>query len=118
MKRVLLRASAILLVLSLTVQADDFTISWLPPTQYTDGTPLLEQELDFYTLYINGTGVVNLDVILGTWTANVTITEPGTHVLALTVTANNGVESNLSDTVNFTVGPRTPMAPVSLTILP
>ena len=118
MKRVLLRASAILLVLSLTVQADAFTITWQPPTQYTDGTSLLEQELDFYTLYINGTGVVNLDVILGTWTANVTITEPGTHVLALTVTANNGVESNLSDTVNFTVGPRTPSAPVSLTILP
>lgn len=118
MKRVLLRASAILLVLSLTVQADDFTISWLPPTQYTDGTPLLEQELDFYTLYINGTGVVNLDVILGTWTADITITEPGTHVLALTVTANNGVESALSTPVNFTVGPRTPMAPINLTVLP
>lgn len=91
-------------------RADTFTISWTPPAAYTDGTPLFEQDLDFYTVYINNEPIVNLQVIVGTWTADITITQPGTHDLTMTVTDYNGQESAQSNMVNFTVGPRTPGA--------
>jgi len=78
----------------------------------------LEQDLDFYTLYINDTAMLDLDVILGQWTAEITITEPGTHDIELSVTSIAGQESSRSNMVNFTVGPRTPGAPANLTILP
>lgn len=104
------------LLASLTVDATEFTITWTPPTENEDNTPLLEQDLDFYTLYINGQPVVNFDSIVGTWTAVIVINEPGTNPGELTVTALNGQESGFSNTVNFLVGPRTPKNPTNLTI--
>jgi hypothetical protein len=99
------------LMISTTTQASTIQLSWTPPTEYEDGTPLLEQDLDFYTVYINGTPATNLDVIVGTWSAEIVFTVPGSHQVALTVTDLNGQESQLSNTQVFTVGPRTPKAP-------
>lgn len=116
----LIRAIAVVLVLTLTVQiqshsrADTYTLSWTPPTEYENNTPLPEQDLDYYTLYIDDEPVIELDVIIGTWTTDITIDEEGTYVISLTVTAINGQESRRSGTVNFTVGPRIPGAPMNL----
>jgi len=103
-------------LLSTSAIADTFVLSWTPPTAYMDGTSLMEQDLDFYTFYLNGAPIVNFDVILGQWSAEVTITEPGTHIGALTVTDLNGQESPLSNEISLTVGPRTPGAPTNLTV--
>jgi hypothetical protein len=97
------------------------TISWSPPTEYTDGAPLLEQELDFYTFYCNGAALKEIDVVIGTHSDNVSLTAlpTGSYTCELTVTAlpitpNVGAESGPSNSINFTIGPRVPMAPADL----
>jgi hypothetical protein len=95
-----------------TAQAATLTLTWTPPTEYEDGTPLFEQDLDYYTVHINGQPVANLAVVVGTWTADIVITAPGTHDVNMTVTDLNGETSVFSNTQVFTVGPRTPKAPV------
>ena len=97
------------------------TISWTPPTQYTDTSPLLEQDLDFYTFYCNGIMVKQIDSIIGTYSNVVDLTGLPTadYVCHLTVTAlpiipNAATESGASNTINFTIGPRVPMAPAGL----
>lgn len=114
MKRALQIILACLLLGSLTIQADVFTISWLPPTQYTDGSPLLEQDLDYYTLYVDGFSTIYYDSIPGTYSQLHEIVPAGTYELTLTVTSLEGVESGPSNMIVFTVGPRTPKPPVLL----
>jgi hypothetical protein len=110
----LLRATALLLLASITF-AFDRSISWTPPTFYVGGAPLLEQDLDFYTLYCDDVQLVTLDSIIGTWTATITFPDTGgTHTCWLTVTTLAGIESDPSNTYVFTNQPpaRKPMAPV------
>jgi hypothetical protein len=97
----------------------DRTVEWEPPTQYENGDALLEQDLDFYTLYCNAQPFVTIDSIIGQRTAIVDFGPlgEGTHECYLTVTALNGMESAPSNTANFTVGPRTPMAPTNFVIV-
>ncbi len=123
---------AVLLLGSLTVQYHDgnlrlnsayaqvggiLTISWTPPTQYTDGFPLLEQELDFYTFYCNGAQVKQFDSIIGTRSNDVDISglASGDYICQLTVTSLLGAESGPSGDLNFTIGVRIPGSPVGLT---
>jgi hypothetical protein len=106
----------LLLVAAMPVWADELLVEWTPPTQYTDGTPLLEQDLDYYTLHMNGAELLTLDAIVGTWSVVITVTEPGTHEFRLTVTDLNGQTSDMSNTATFTVGPRTPGVPTNLTV--
>ena len=101
-----------LLLVSLTIQADTFTISWLPPTQYTDNATLLEQDLDYYTLYVGGVSTIFYDSIPGSYSQLHTIVPAGTYEITLTVTTLEGVESGPSNMKVFTVGPRTPKPPV------
>lgn len=108
--RAILRITVLLLLSSITF-ATDFTVSWTPPTQYEDGATLLEQDLDFYTFYCDGNRIVDLDSIVGTWTAIIAFTEPGTYVCGLTVTDLNGEQSDLSNTKVFMKGPRKPRPP-------
>lgn len=98
------------------------TINWGPPTEYTDGAPLLEQDLDFYTFYCNGVEIKQIDSVIGNTSDLVDLTglASGNYTCHLTVTAlpivpNLGAESGPSNTINFTIGPRVPMAPVGLT---
>jgi hypothetical protein len=90
------------------------SISWTPPTEYEDGAPLLEQELDYYTLYCNDIYLLDLDVIIGTWTADITFGAPGTYVCALTVTSLKGGESQPSNERVFLKGERVPLPPTLL----
>ena len=94
------------------------TISWTPPTQYTDGAPLLEQDLDFYTFYCNGVELAQIDSVIGTWTASVSTASlpEGTHTCTLRVTTLAGAQSGDSNPANFTIGPRVPMAPAGLSL--
>ena len=96
----------------------DLTISWTPPTQYTDNAPLLEQDLDFYTFSCDGQPVATIDSVIGTRTATVATSSlsTGDHVCTLSVTTVLGAESGPSNPVNFTIGPRVPMAPAALTV--
>lgn len=101
-------------------QAGGFiALAWTPPTEYTDGAPLLEQDIDFYTLYCDGAEFITIDAIIGTHSesVNVTAMAPGDHACYLTVTMLTGAESDGSNTVNFTIGPRVPMAPAGLKLL-
>jgi hypothetical protein len=98
-------------------QADgSLVISWSPPTQYTDNAPLLEQDLDFYTFKCNGAPLATIDSVIGTRTATVSTNSlaTGDHACTLTVTTLEGAESGDSNAINFTIGPRVPMAPAGL----
>lgn len=105
-------------LLSTLVFSFDRTVSWEPPVLWENGDPLLEQDLDFYTLYCNGQPFITIDNIIGQRTAVVDFAPlgEGTHVCHLTVTALNGMESGPSNTSNFTVGPRIPGAPQNFVI--
>ena len=111
MKKTIQVLIAALLLGSLTIQADVFTVSWLPPTQYTDNSPLLEQDLDYYTLYVDGVSTIFYDSVPGSYSQLHTIVPAGTYDLTLTVTTLEGVESGPSNVKVFTVGPRTPKPP-------
>lgn len=99
-----------------TALADDFQICWTPPTQFVNGDALLEQDLDFYTLYINGQEIMSFDSIVGTWCVTYTTHTEGTYEAQLTVTHINGMTSDLSTPRSFTLGPRQPKAPSNLTV--
>ena len=97
------------------------TINWQPPTMYTDGSALIEQDLDFYTFYCNGAELKQINSIIGTYTNGVDVTglSEGGYTCHITVTTvpivpNVGTESGPSNTINFTIGPRVPMAPAGL----
>lgn len=110
MKNVL-RAIALLMLASLTF-AYDSTINWQPPTQYTNGNQLLEQDLDYYTFYCDGVARQQMDSIIGTWSRVVDIPEEdGDHLCWITVTTLNGAESAPSNTKLFTNGTRVPNPP-------
>ena len=97
--------------------ANILPISWTPPTQYTDGFPLLEQDLDFYTFYCNGAVVKQIDSIIGTPSDNVDISDLGSgdYTCHLTTTSLLAVESGSSNSINFTIVARVPGSPVGLT---
>ncbi len=117
MRKYFVRVAA-LLMLSTLVFAIDRTVSWTPPTQNTDGSVLLEQDLDYYTFYCDGLEYVVIDSIIGTNTAVISLdglTE-GSHTCDLTVTSLAGVESGPSNSINFTIGPRVPNPPTGLAI--
>lgn len=109
----------LLLICGLTLSWDR-TVEWTPPVEYENGDVLLEQDLDFYSLYCNGstTPLVTIDSVIGTRTEIVDFSPlgEGTHTCHLTVTALNGEESGPSNDANFTVGPRTPGAPTNFVI--
>lgn len=105
-----------LMFVSAKAHADDFNICWQPPTQFENGDPLLEQDLDFYTLYINDQNVMSFDTIVGTWCVIYTTHTEGTYFVKMTVTHVNGQTSGFSNETSFTLGPRRPMAPVITTV--
>jgi hypothetical protein len=107
------------LKLSAAYSQDDGTlvINWIPPTEYTDGFPLLEQDLDFYTFYCNGSVVKQIDNVVGTHSNSVDVSgfERGDHDCSMTVTSLLGATSAASNSITFTLGPRVPGSPVLTT---
>lgn len=108
---------ALVLMASITVQADTFTISWTPPTHRVDGTPLAESELAKYSFYCDDTLLTDFQVIPGIWEMDITITQYGAFVCGLTVWDLGGLESDMSNTLTFTVGPKAPGPVTGLTIV-
>jgi hypothetical protein len=93
------------------------TISWSPPTEYTDGFPLLEQDMDFYTFSCNGSQLKVIDLVVGTYSDIVDVSglSSGSYTCHLTITSLEAVESGPSNTINFTINARTPGSPAGLT---
>ena len=114
----ILRAFALLCLAGLVFGQSSGNVNFEPPTQYTDGSQLLEQDIDFYTLYCNGAAFVEIDSIIGTYSATVDVRAlgVGTHSCHLTTVMLSGAESAPSNVVDFTVGPRVPRGPVLVTI--
>lgn len=111
MKKFIVRATALVLLASLTL-AYEKDISYTPPTLWTNGNVLLEQDLDYYTLYCDGVEWEVLDSIIGTWTRTVNLPDAdGDHTCYLTVTAMNGQESAASNNHVFTNQLRVPSPP-------
>jgi hypothetical protein len=97
--------------------ADSFDICWTPPTQFVNGDALLEQDLDYYTLYMNDAEVMSFDVIVGTWCVEYITHVEGTYTAELTVTHMNGQTSDRSNQSVFTLGPRKPKAPANVRVV-
>lgn len=105
-----------LVLLAGQVQAETFEVCWLPPTQFENGEPLLEGDLDYYTLYVDDQVLMNFDAIVGTWCVTFDVTVEGTYYASMTVTHINGQTSQRSNIDPFTLGPRTPAAPTEVTV--
>lgn len=118
--RLLIAAAAFvgLMVWADSCEAEDWQVCWQPPTTYENGTPLLEQEITAYTLYIDDTELLTFNAIIGTWCYIITINTPGTYVAEMTVTTENGQTSVRSNQATFTLGPLTPGPVTNLTVTP
>lgn len=103
-------ASASLPAFSITVSAPPATgtatLSWVSPSQYTDGSPLPIGELSGFRIY-KGTSASNLAVIAEvgsrTTTFEVQNLASGTHYFAVTALAESGVESDKSSVGSKTI---------------
>ena len=92
------------------------TFNWLPPTQYVDGTPLPDGEIESYNIYCNSALLGNVPNTGSTdqWTS--APLSDGAHDCYATTVATNGEESDPSNSVNFTVLPSKPEAPTTFTV--
>lgn len=106
----------LLLLASSVVHADTFEVCWLPPTTFENGDPLLEGDLDYYTLYVDDTELMNFDAIVGTWCVQFEVHVEGTYYASMTVTHINGKTSARSNIDPFTLGPRAPAAPTEVVV--
>jgi len=115
--RALVRTLVLCGLASLTF-AYDGNVSYVPPSAYTNGDPLLEQDISHYAMYCNGAAFTTITSIIGTTTVVIDLTPlgEGTHSCTLRTVMLNGSTSADSNIASFTVGPRTPQAP-TLTIV-
>ena len=92
---------------SITVESSSAILSWTPPTTRSDLTPLPYSEIGGYKVY-TGTDPNNLTLLVNISDSSLTehiITNlaPATHYFAVTAYNVDGVESELSGTVNKTI---------------
>lgn len=119
MKTFLFRVIALTLLSGVVFAIGEKTFDWTPPDQYVDGTPLAQADIASYDIECDGTHLVNVpNVPLNTDTyqtpANTFAT--GTHsCVAFTVTTE-GVRSEASAPVNFTVAPGQPAPPTNFAV--
>lgn len=84
------------------------TLTWMPPTQYTNGDPLPLSEIERYTIYWgteSGEYTESLDVENGAVQSreiDLTVTGPTTFYFAMSAWAH-GLESDLSNEVSKTI---------------
>lgn len=84
------------------------TLTWTPPTQYTNGDPLPLSEIERYTIYwgtASGEYTESLDVENGAVQSReieLTVTGPTTFYFAMTAWAR-GLESDLSNEASKTI---------------
>lgn len=105
----------LLLLSPLVFAIGEKTFDWTPPTQYEDASPLPQSDIASYDIECDGSLLVNVpNAPLNTdsYQAPPGTFAVGTHsCVAFTVTTE-GVRSQPSNTVNFTVAPGVPNAPV------
>ncbi len=125
MKRFFIRLFVLVLVSSPVVFAyQNKTFSWTPPTQNTDGSPLLDSEISSYNIFCAEIGAPQA-TLLGTvtntgnttqWTSPDGSLPPGTYDCFATTLRNDGAESERSNTVNFSVPQSTPSRPTGFSV--
>jgi len=125
MKRGFIRLLVLLLVSSPVVFAyQNKTFLWTPPTQNTDGSPLLDSEISAYNIFCAESAAASA-TLLGTvtntgntnqWTSPDGSLPPGTYDCFATTLRNDGAESGRSNTVNFTVPVSTPEPPTGFSV--
>ncbi len=87
--------------------AQEVTVSCTAPTEYTDNTPINQDELKIFNIYRDGVNVAQVnDVCL--YVESLT---PATYKYKVSVTIN-GIESAQSNEVTKTIVYPTPKAPV------
>jgi uncharacterized protein YpuA (DUF1002 family) len=106
-KRLILVVLAVLLVVPAAVHARTATITWVAPTERTDGSALPSSQIAGYVFScrVNGEHVDKLDITNGTETQAVTTyadlfgTDYGTYQCAMRTVDTTGLESPLSTEV-------------------
>lgn len=122
MKTIILMLAILLAGTALAQTPLDTGLSWVPPTEYTDGTPIESGDIASYTLRC-GT-VQGTDSITGTVAASATTLTRDQlltsyamqldvpYFCALTATTANGETSEKSDEVHFVMAsPPPPLVP-------
>ena len=102
--------TAVLLIMSVTLAmayTGTATLTWTPPTTFTDGTPLIPAtDISSYKIY-SGTspGIYGTPAIVtgGTTTTYMMTIGTGTTYFALSVVGMNGLESVKSSEVSKTI---------------
>lgn len=115
---VVLLAAIFLLFVSCPARAGEATLSWTPPTQRTDGSPLTN--LAGFKAYY-GTSPTTLTTVVdipGPLVTQRVITglSPATWYFAMTAYDATGLESDKSPTVSKVILPAPPMPPGNLTV--
>ena len=86
-------------------------LRWVPGLEYTSGGAFDESQIESYTLYCDGAVVASLP---NDFTRSTTVTTEllgaGDHTCGVSETVA-GIESVMSNTVDFPLGQRTPTAP-------
>jgi len=100
------------------------TFMWTPPTQNTDGSPLIDSEIASYNIFcaeVNAPSATLLGTVTNTgntsqWTSPDGSLPPGTYDCFATTVRNDGAESGRSNTVNFSVPQATPDPPTGFSV--
>jgi hypothetical protein len=102
-----MRALLFLLLLSSALaEAATYRLTWVNPTQYNDGSPLLIADLATIKIYCGATPVMVAAV--SPVPASTTVELTGVQACYATATDLNGVESNKSNTITLQVKPKPP----------
>ena len=109
--------AALLLLASITVDATSQTVpiarrlSWVPGLEYTSGGGFDESQIERYVIYCDGVHRIEVpnDFTRG-YTVSTDLLGAGDHTCGVSEIVD-GIESVLSNTVDFPLGQRTPTAP-------
>lgn len=111
MKKIYQLTLALLLLSPLVFAQSAKTFTWDPPTQYEDGTTLINADIAEYRIYCGGqllATVPNEPEGTGSYVAELAAGDYSCTATAVTVL---GVESAESNAVTFTVAPGVPNPP-------
>jgi hypothetical protein len=109
------RAIALLLLASITIQAQlvpsSKTLRWAPALEYESGGTFDESQIEHYILYCDGRYARDIpNDFTRQYVVDVDLLGPGDHVCGISEVVA-GIESVMSNTVDFPLGQRTPKAP-------
>jgi hypothetical protein len=95
-----------LLLVSVSAQAAVYSLTWVNPTQYTDGSPLLVSDIATIKIYCGVTPVLMASV--PPVPAATTLELSSAQACYATATDINGKESNKSNSITLSVKPKPP----------